>query len=555
MILSVASKKVSFQHVLYDCLFLCAVQLFFVVLYVSHLGFYSDDWTLLAIYTASPDQSPYGLFKSVYTSIPGAHCCRPGLAAYLSVLYWLYGLNPLGYHITNAFVWTLAIVLFYLVIRELGASRSLALIVPLVYSVLPHYSTDRFWYATFQANLSVALYFLSLFANLKTVQANGGPGRFLWILVAIVSMIGSGLAYEMVFPLFVLNLAIIWYKGRRAAPEVRTAAKFQLASQLMAGVAIFMFKYFRMDRPADGGLLERLVHYRYYRNIKAGLHIHFGSYGIALPLKIFRILRDYPHFLILVFGVLLGITVFVYLYRHTTSLVFASSNRTAALILMALGLLVFVLGYCAYLPLGDPSFVTTGAGNRTAIAAAIGVAIFFVGAITFVSSILRFRRLNRLLFCLMLSLVCAAGFIINNTLASFWVSAYARQREVVADITTKFPSLPQNAHLILDGVCPYIGPGVVFENLWDLAGSLQVHYRSPVHADVFRPRLTAGEEGLSSYSYGVTEHRPYGENLFVYDFGEKQVYKLIDAPTAKRYFAARRNVCPAGSEGAGVEVF
>src|SRR5262249_16853475 len=157
---------------------------------------------------------------------------------------------------------------------------------------------------------------------------------------------------------------------------------------------------------------------------------------------IFRILRDYPHFLILVFGVLLGITVFVYLYRHTTSLVFASSNRTAAWILMALGLLVFVLGYCAYLPLGDPSFVTTGAGNRTAIGAAIGVAIFFVGVITFVSSILRFRRLNRLLFCLMLSLVCAAGFIINNTLASFWVSAYARQREVVADITTKFPSLP-----------------------------------------------------------------------------------------------------------------
>src|SRR5262249_27701673 len=151
---------------------------------------------------------------------------------------WLYGLNPLGYHITNAFVWTLAIVLFYLVIRELGASRWLALIVPLVYSVLPHYSTDRFWYATFQANLSVALYFLSLFANLKTVQPNGGPGRFLWILVAFVSMIGSGLAYEMVFPLFVLNLAIIWYKGRRATPEVRTAAKFQLASQLMAGVAI-----------------------------------------------------------------------------------------------------------------------------------------------------------------------------------------------------------------------------------------------------------------------------------------------------------------------------
>src|SRR5215813_13581077 len=116
MVFTVSTQKVNVQHARNDCLFLCAVQLFFVVLYVSALGFYSDDWSLLAAYTASPDHSLSGLFRSVYTAIPGAQV-RPVQLAYLSGLYWLYGLNPLGYHITNAFVWTTVIALFYLVIR------------------------------------------------------------------------------------------------------------------------------------------------------------------------------------------------------------------------------------------------------------------------------------------------------------------------------------------------------------------------------------------------------------------------------------------------------
>src|SRR5262249_4467383 len=147
------------------------------------------------------------------------------------------------------------------------------------------------------------------------------------------------------FPLFALNFAIIWYMARHSVPEVRTASKFILVSQLIAAVAVVTFKYLKTDRvPKDRSLLQELVHYRYYRNIKEGLSVHFGSYGIALPLKILRILRDYPDFWILLFGVLLGIAVFVYLYHLTSSSQFTGSKRTPAWIVMAVGLFVFGLG-------------------------------------------------------------------------------------------------------------------------------------------------------------------------------------------------------------------
>jgi hypothetical protein len=56
----------------------------------------------------------------------------------------LFGLNPLGYHIVNAFLLVAVAWLFYLVLRELRLPRLLCVALPLVYSTLPHYATNRF---------------------------------------------------------------------------------------------------------------------------------------------------------------------------------------------------------------------------------------------------------------------------------------------------------------------------------------------------------------------------------------------------------------------------
>ena len=47
--------------------------------------------------------------------------------------------------------------LLSLTLRELGLPRSLVLATPLVFALLPNYSTDRFWFAAFGYILSIAL--------------------------------------------------------------------------------------------------------------------------------------------------------------------------------------------------------------------------------------------------------------------------------------------------------------------------------------------------------------------------------------------------------------
>ena len=151
-------------------------------------------------------------------------------------------ISPLGYHLANAAVLLCSTVLLYLVARELQKSRAIALAVAVVYALLPHYSTARFWIAAYQAPLSIALYFLSLYAELRAVPS---PRTWAWRLLAVLSLVASGLAYEVALPLFLLNPLLVWCRGRqlqeRDAGQPLAAATTLLA--LLAVVALL--------RPSD----------------------------------------------------------------------------------------------------------------------------------------------------------------------------------------------------------------------------------------------------------------------------------------------------------------
>ncbi len=171
-------------------------------------------------------------------------------------------------------------------------------------------------------------------------------------------------------------------------------------------------------------------------------------------------------------------------------------------------------------------------------------------------------QLRRRGFCILIALLCTSGFIINNTLASFWVDSYRQQQAIIADIRHRFPTLPSESTLILDGICPYAGPAVVFESSWDLAGALMIFYRDRrLHADIVTPNMKIEEDGLASIMYGGANytHHPYSNKLFVYHIGRKTTHYLTDVQTARRYFQAFNpdfdNDCPPGREGLGVQIF
>ena len=203
-----------------DSLFLSAVVLASLVLYVHHLGFYSDDWGYLELLGAARGHSFYGfLLTYVLTDV------RPVQILCLEGLYRLFGVHPLGYHLFNAGVLVSLVLLFYMTLRELGEVRPITLSTALVYALLPHFSTDRFWIAAFQANVSMALCFLGYYSALKSLSA---PCRHVWKwrLICVLALLGGVLAYEVCLPFLFLLPLVIWIYRREGfdSPFSRTTA-------------------------------------------------------------------------------------------------------------------------------------------------------------------------------------------------------------------------------------------------------------------------------------------------------------------------------------------
>src|SRR5215208_7702833 len=81
-----------------DCAFLAIVVAASLMLYVGHLGFYYDDYSVLERMRVSDDGSLLGL----YDSVRPATGQRPLQALTFATLYWFFGTDALGYHIWNA---------------------------------------------------------------------------------------------------------------------------------------------------------------------------------------------------------------------------------------------------------------------------------------------------------------------------------------------------------------------------------------------------------------------------------------------------------------------
>jgi hypothetical protein len=521
-----------------DCLFLAFTVLLSVALYVRSIGFYVDDWDTLSHMRLSADHSFFGLCQTLYLNSDGMKQ-RPIEIAYKVVLYMLFGMDPLGYHLVNTAVFLVATVLFYLALHELGQPRLLALAVPLVYALLPNYATDRFWYGVFQADLSMALYFLSLYADLRSLRHHFAHGPF-WKTVSVLSLIVSGLAYEVALPLFVLNLALVWYRARQlyepgpGTTLLRRHAFVLFATTLLALTAVIAFKLVATVHPGTHGA------YGSYLVTLAGgaIRVNLVAYGFGLPYVLWWIAHHALDPARLGVALLFGLATFTYLLVVGRSTDDGKPHSPAYVRLMGVGAVVFVLGYAIFLTTDRIWVTSTGLGNRVAIGGAIGMAMVLVGLIGWFSGLGRLASRRPQSTALLLSLLCASNVLVFNTLASFWVAAYEREKAVIADIYTHYPSLPANSTFLLDGVCREIGGSPVFQTPWDLTGALALAYHDQtIHAGEVRSGLRIDRSGLRIQDDRIPRFYSYGSRLLLYNEITKQRYRLTDEAVARHYFA------------------
>ncbi|HEY1754602.1 MAG TPA: hypothetical protein VGG72_04350 [Bryobacteraceae bacterium] len=538
-----------------DCAVLAATVIATSAASVSRLGFYSDDWGALGIFTTSPDKSLFGLIREFLEKTPG----RPIQAVNQAVLFWLFGLKPLLYHLENTLVFICAILLFYLCLTRIGLPRILTFTWPLVFALLPHYVTDRLWYAAFQANLSVALYFLSLYSGLRSISTSGAR-RAVWGAVAMASMLCSLLAYEVVAPFFLLNLPVLWYCGRRSAskPEATSRIYYLFSIFLPTVLALglgFTYKVLFTDRTGVSGDYKAWVTWL----ARECYFFHYVTFGLELPAKVNHVLDTYFNPGLAIGAVAMGIALAMYLFPITGGSALASIRRVDWIKTIAVGFLLTGLGTSVFLYTENIGFSETGISTRMAIAASVGTALAFLGIIGLTSSLLHWAAPVRIAFCIAIAALCASGFLIINTVAHFWVEAAERQAEVISAVRQDFPSLPPKTTLILDGVCRYIGPGIVFETYWDVKGMLRVYYSDrTLDADVFTNTTEVKEDGIHTKMYDEVTVHSYEENLTVYNVRRRHSERIRNMDEGKRYvdtFGSDIHDCQPGREGAQAKIF
>jgi hypothetical protein len=544
-----------------DSLFLFLIVFISAGPYLWGLGFYSDDWPFLAGMTGSRESTVGATFAALYQD---EIRMRPVQILILAVLFRLFGLEPLGYHIVNTALLGAGIVLCYLVLRELRIRREIALAVALVFGLLPHYSTDRFWVAAIQVTLSMTLYSLSLYADLRATRSSPA-GSWGWRALALAVMIGSVLAYEVWLPLFLLNVLLAFVQARRSARvegrRVPAAMRLPvlLATTVLALLPVLLWKLQFATRLTSVTLEQRVASFRWL--LKGSAAVSYGEYGIGLPFVVARILHHYPSAVVSATAVGVALIVFPYLWRVTREAAGGGRSGGAALALVGVGFGVFFLGYAVFFFTQNAQYAATGISNRVAIAAALGVALGWVGGIVVIGLPMRRKRLRDAVFAGGVAVAAGTNVLIIGTVGTFWGEAYRREQRILHEIRLAFPDLPSETTLILDGVCPYVGPAVVFDASWDLAGALRIIYGDyTIRADVVTPNLTVEETGLKASLYGgrlVTEY-PY-RRMLLYHAGLRHHFVLEDANAARRYFRAynptRDGNCSPGREGHGVRIF
>ena len=525
----------------HDLLFLAFIVTFSVAPYVTQLGFYSDDWTYLGVLLNSSDQSFTGLFKAQYAFTAYLRQ-RPTQIALQAVLFRSFGLDPLGYHLVNAAILASVALLVYGILRELETHRAISLAVPAVYILLPNYSTDRFWFAAFGYGLSAAFFFAGTYAFLRCARAQR---VWSWAVFGLLALAVAALGMEVVMPLTVVLPLGLWWCSKRLPPG-GLAAKLGMRQTLLLLCSPFAVIAAVILYKAGTAVGSSVPDVRYLAQLAIGsLTVNFGTYGVGLPHTTAWGLRQLP-FSSAALGAILGAIVFAFLSRTDPP----PASRRIWTGVCVVGAVVFILGTAIFLVSGRIGFSSTGISNRVWIAAALGVALVLVGTSGWVSSRLS-PATRQQVFAGLVASCCLSAFIINTALSKFWVAAWPQEREVLRGIQQALPTLPPGTTLILDGVCPYLGPAIVFEASWDSRGALWVIYRDPtLRADVTTGRFAIEPGGLRTQIYGTSFVYPYGNALLRYDHRSRSVLRLTDADVARKHVRGRAE-CPWEREGWG----
>jgi len=526
--------------------------------YVTRLGFYSDDWNLLAGFESAARSG-----QSVIAATLPDYGVRPVQGIYLAALYESFGLHPLGYHVVNTAVIAASVALLYVLLLRLRFTRAEAFAAALVFALMPQLSTVRVWFAAFQIPLSMLLALIAMHALLLFERSE----RAHWVSLG-VAVFATGLslaAYEIFAPLIAGFAAAVLFLQLRKQKGGRIFTGRVLASlAVLATVVVTVGLKFFTERSSELAEPDE-----YWQRIRVFLSPHYDwrtDYGLnvfaGLDVHFWRTLRDWASAVVPLTTGQAGLTVVATavgigaLAWWRLSSMQESEAPLGRWRLLLFGLGAFILGHATFLVATSIMFAPTGIGNRVLVAGTVGTAIIIVAVIMLVVRSAS-PRLRHTLFASIVAVIAMAAVARLEFVEEYWAETPKLERRVIEAARSDLARLPAGSTVILDGVCPYHGPAIVFETDWDIEGALTLAIGRQIAGDTVSPRMKLTSTALESEIYGEPKHYGFGPRLFVYNPWDHRLVRLAYAEAARRYFSSpsRRPMrCPIGYVGHGVLV-
>ena len=517
---------------------------------LHRLGLTSDDYAILFGFEQVRD----GPWSQIFAFIFERYATRPAQGLASAMLYYAFGLDPLPYVLVLLALIAGSVVLFWSLLLRLRVEPVLAFAAAALFAVLPQLSTVRVWFATLCVAAAMILFLQGAHCLLSWLRCRRASSA-----VAVSLLWALSIAfYELFIPFMVAMLAYAWW--RQAGSDLRArgpVAAWSLLPHFLVIAAGLAAKAAVTDR-ADGWYPKFIVYQAlrpgYDRETEFGFNFRafFETHVIdtfAFPLRSLSFFGDHallPHVAAaLAAGAIIGVGCARLEWRV---------ERALALRVAAAGLFVSLLGYGIFVLNPATSFTPAGIGNRTAVASAMGIAIAVAGTVMALTANLS-ASARRAVGASALALVGLLFTSASTRISEHWARAYERQQAVIAQIRHDLSWIRPGSIVLLDGVCPYDGPGIVFETDWDVLSALSLALDRPLSGNLITPSIRFGRRGAVATLYSFTFPYPYGPNTYAYDARTRSVARLGDFREAGRYLAQREPLaCPRGFASHGVPI-
>ena len=547
-----------------DCIFLFAVVAVSALPYVFGLGFHGDDWWYHAEFARLAGQNLGKVFLHEWTGDHDA-LVRPVMVAYVVLTHRMFGLHATPYHLLNTAMLGVTTALLYLALSQMRFGRWLAFAIALIFGLLPHYSTDRFWFASHQATFCVGFALFGIVALLRAIEPEEKSTKT-WFALAMLSFTFSVLSYEVAAGLIVGAIGFAGWRSMvtaRRLPAQRKARLGGIFAVVFVLAVVGCLKTMGQNRIASHhhllGFLHRLGPVT-VRGVWQAIQFNLITYGWKMP-HVLLILLQHGALSGAAWTIAAIIATFVAAYLWRLMEPSAVPDPSKCIRLIAFGFLIFFLGYAMFFSGLNFNFSSAGINNRVAIASAIGASCILVAIAALVSSLVKSAPTRAHVFSLAIALICAANSLVVSGLGFYWDDAATRQAAIIRSVAGNVRSLPSGSVLLLDGFCRFSGPAVVFETDGDTTGAVQVALNNPsITSEVVSPNMSFNPTSIDTIIYGRPEaHYGYGNRLFVYDVRRTTLVPLSSRQAAANYLRTFNPTgdrgCPPGHEGDGVKIF